>query len=56
VGVAADDERLALELGPLELLDGGEEGIHVEVREDHPNKRTVSGRSVGAAEMSESED
>jgi hypothetical protein len=26
------------------------------VREDHPNKRTVSGRRIAEGEMSESED
>jgi hypothetical protein len=32
--IAADDERLGSELGALELLDGREEGVEVEVRDD----------------------
>ena len=32
--IAADDDRLAPQLRPVELLDGGEEGVEVEVR-DH---------------------
>ena len=35
VRVAADDERLRLQLRRLQLLDGGEEGVQVEVRDDH---------------------
>ncbi len=33
--IAADDERFGLEAGILELLDGGEEGIEVEMADDH---------------------
>ena len=35
VRVAADDERLRLQLGRLQLLDRREEGVQVEVRDDH---------------------
>ncbi len=35
VRITADDERQAPELRVLELLDGGEEGVQVEVRDDH---------------------
>ena len=35
VRVAADDERLRPQRRVLELLDGREEGIEVEVRDDH---------------------
>ena len=35
VRVAADDERAPAELGLLELLDGREERVEVEVRDDH---------------------
>jgi hypothetical protein len=35
VRVAADDQRLRLELRVLELLDRREEGVEVEVRDDH---------------------
>ena len=38
VRVAADDERLPAELGALELLDGGEECVEVEVRDDHATR------------------
>ena len=34
--VAADDERLGLQRRVIELLDRCEEGVEVEVREDHP--------------------
>src|SRR5215207_4349072 len=34
-GVAADDERDVRELGALQLLDGGEEGVEVEMGDDH---------------------
>ena len=43
VRVAADDERPPAQLGALELLDGGEEGVQVEVRDDHGRTR-LSGR------------
>ena len=33
--IAADDERLRAQLGVLELLDGGEERVQIEVPEDH---------------------
>ena len=33
--VAADDERLSAQGGILELLDRGEEGVEIEVRDDH---------------------
>jgi hypothetical protein len=35
VRVAPDYERHAGELRPFELLDGGEEGVEIQVR-DHP--------------------
>jgi hypothetical protein len=35
VRVAADDERFRAQLRVLELFHGGEEGIEVEVSEDH---------------------
>ena len=35
VRVAADHERPGTQLGLLELLDRGEEGVQVEVRDDH---------------------
>ena len=43
VRVAADDERPPAQLGALELLHGGEEGVQVEVRDDHGPTR-LSGR------------
>jgi hypothetical protein len=36
VRVAADDERLGPQLRALQLFDGGEEGVQVEMPEDHP--------------------
>ena len=36
--VAADDERQPAQLGALELLDGGEERIEVEVGDDHATR------------------
>jgi len=41
--VAADDERARPEGGGLELLDGGEEGVEIEMRESRhgPSKATV---------------
>ena len=39
VRVAADHQRLLAELGILELLDGGEECVEVEVREDRHERR-----------------
>jgi hypothetical protein len=42
VRIAADDERAFAELGLLELLDRGEEGVEIEVREDsHGDKANV---------------
>ena len=42
VGVAADDQRLVSEGRILELLDGREERVEVEMGEDlHPGKATV---------------
>jgi hypothetical protein len=41
VRIAADDERHEAELRALQLLDRGEEGVEVEVRDDHANKRTT---------------
>ena len=38
--IAADDERLAAQLGPVELLDGGEERVEVEVRDHARRVRT----------------
>ena len=38
--IAADDDRLAPQLGPVELLDGGEEGVEVEVRDHARRVRT----------------
>ena len=35
VRIPADDERLRAQLGLLQLLDGGEEGVEIEVRDDH---------------------
>jgi hypothetical protein len=35
VRVAADDERDVRELWALQLLDGGEEGVEVEMGDDH---------------------
>jgi hypothetical protein len=35
VRVAADDERFPPKRGILELLDRSEEGVQVEVRDDH---------------------
>ena len=43
VRIAADDERLLAKLGILELLDGSEESVQVEVRENlHRGKATVA--------------
>jgi hypothetical protein len=39
VRVAADDERLRAELRCLQLLNGGEERVQVQVRDDHPSSR-----------------
>ena len=39
VRVAADDERLLAQLGRLQLLHGREEGVQVEVRDDHVSPR-----------------
>ena len=36
--VPADDQRLRPQLRALELLHGGEEGVEVEVAEDHETK------------------
>ncbi len=47
MGIAADDQRHGSQLGLLELLDGGEERIQVEVRDDHPG--SVRPRSAAAA-------
>jgi hypothetical protein len=33
--ITADDEREAAEVRVLEFLDGGEEGVEVEVGDDH---------------------
>jgi hypothetical protein len=41
VRIAPDDERLRAQLGALELLDGGEEGVEVEVSEDHDVQQTT---------------
>ena len=42
--IATDDQRLMLQLGVLELLDGCVERVEIEVRDDagdgHTNKRT----------------
>ena len=38
--IAADHERLAPQLGPVELLDGGEERVEVEVRDHARRVRT----------------
>ena len=43
VRVAADDERAPAQLGALQLLHGGEEGVQVEVGDDHGLTR-LSGR------------
>jgi hypothetical protein len=40
--IASDDERLRPQRRVLELLDRGEEGIKVEVRDDHAS-RLLSG-------------
>ena len=40
VRVAADDQRHASQVRLLELFHGCEEGVEVEVREDHPRKAT----------------
>ncbi len=43
VRIASDDERLLAQLRILELLDGGEERVQIEVREDrHPHKASVA--------------
>jgi len=39
VRIAADDERHTAELRIFELLDGGEEGVQVEVGDNHPVER-----------------
>ena len=41
--VAADDERHAGAARALELLDGGEEGVEIEVRDDHADERRPGG-------------
>ena len=41
VRVAADDERLLAQARILELLDGGEEGVQVEVGDDHVYSETI---------------
>jgi hypothetical protein len=38
--VSADDERLRAKFRILELLYAGVERIEIQVRDDHPNKRT----------------
>ena len=38
VRVPADDQRLRAQFGILELLYGREEGIQIEVRDDHPSQ------------------
>ena len=63
VWVTADDERLRLEARILELFDGGEERVEVEVRDDHqssldtgppdafqPSGPLSSSRSFGAGQ------
>jgi len=42
VRVAADDERPVSKRRVLELLDGGEEGVQVEVRDDHGTSVVVA--------------
>src|SRR5207302_8900272 len=46
VRIAADDERLRPELRILELLDRGEEGVEIEVGDDHAE--SLEGRPPGA--------
>ena len=41
VWVASNHQRLRAELGRLELLDGGKEGVQVEVGEDHVDSATI---------------
>ena len=36
--VSADNQGLSAQGGILELLDGGEEGIEIEVRDDHSHQ------------------
>ena len=46
--IAADDERPRAQLGLLELLDRREEGVEVEMRDDHASaageRRDLAGR------------
>ena len=44
VRVAADDERPPAQLGALQLLHGGEEGVQVEMRDDHGRRGYPGGR------------
>ena len=41
VRVAADHERPLAQLGRLQLLHGGEEGVQVEVRDDHAETEAI---------------
>jgi hypothetical protein len=41
VRVAADHQRSRAQLRRLELLDRGEEGVQVEMRDDHDEAETI---------------
>jgi hypothetical protein len=51
VRVAADDERLPPQRRILEHLDRGEEGVEVEMRDDHPARIGVGVEHTAAARV-----
>ncbi len=54
IGLAADDDGLAAELGALEQLDGDEEGVHVDVEDGGGGRgRLVIDGRVDGAEASQ---